>query len=90
MVNGLFRDISEEEIMSVNGGCGGGGAVTSSKKEDYCHRCSVAKDIIEATNAQMYGPQDNTITSQCSNLASAVINLIAHAVVKNCEKNGHR
>lgn len=24
MVNGFFREISEEEIMSVNGGCGGG------------------------------------------------------------------
>ncbi len=25
MVNGFFREISEEEIMSVNGGCGGNG-----------------------------------------------------------------
>ena len=24
MINGLFKEISEEEIMSVNGGCGGG------------------------------------------------------------------
>ena len=24
MVNGLFKEISEEEMMSVNGGCGGG------------------------------------------------------------------
>ncbi len=24
MINGLFEEISEEEIMSVNGGCGGG------------------------------------------------------------------
>lgn len=24
MINGLFVEISEEEIMSVNGGCGGG------------------------------------------------------------------
>lgn len=26
MINGLFREISEEEMMTVNGGCGGGGA----------------------------------------------------------------
>ena len=26
MVNGLFKEISEEEMMSVNGGCGGGGS----------------------------------------------------------------
>ena len=24
MINGLFEEISEQEIMSVNGGCGGG------------------------------------------------------------------
>ena len=23
MINGLFKEISEEEMMSVNGGCGG-------------------------------------------------------------------
>ncbi len=28
MVNGLFKEISEEEMMSVNGGCGGGSGRT--------------------------------------------------------------
>ena len=52
MVNGLFKEISEEEMMSVNGGCGGtiygnlpspggqGWQVVSVTKYERCEACS--------------------------------------------------
>jgi len=52
MINGLFKEISEEEMMSVNGGCGGdiygnlpspggqGWQVVSVQKYESCQACS--------------------------------------------------
>ena len=58
MINGLFEEISEQEIMSVNGGCGGG----SAKLKDYN---SPVKNFIydfvyEATKSSL--PGDNEFT----------------------------
>ncbi|NLK46434.1 MAG: hypothetical protein GX297_07260 [Treponema sp.] len=45
MINGFFREISEEEIMSVNGGCGGGGGPMP------CDKCKKDSQILETAMA---------------------------------------
>ena len=54
MVNGLFKEISEEEMMSVNGGCGGGGSPYAGPMP--CQECKdkgakFVKDVIVQTTA---------------------------------------
>ena len=55
MVNGLFRDISEEEIMSVNGGCGGSGSPYAAMMP--CQKC------IDKGNAYMSSVVRTTVAA---------------------------
>ncbi len=88
MINGLFKEISEEEMMSVNGGCGGGSpSPGNSKATPECHTCQIAKDLITATSSQMYDPHETTTTSQVADIVAAVVNLAAHAHLDHCNKN---
>ena len=50
MVNGLFKEISEEEIMSVNGGCGGSGGLPNSDDSETS-KPSIKQIIVEAVQS---------------------------------------
>lgn len=88
MINGLFEEISEQEIMSVNGGCGGGSpSPGNTKATPPCTKCQIAKDLIAATSSQMFDPHETTTTSQAADIVAAAVNLAAHAHLDHCNKN---
>ncbi len=101
-----FVAMTEDELYEVNGGRIGGrrengwhhprddddSIVESGSKteEKTCRRCAVAKEVIAATERAMFSPHENSPASQGSILAAGVINFVERAIVKNCEKNGHK
>ena len=56
MINGLFEEISEQEIMSVNGGCGGGSA--NIKKYNSPIRNAVYDFVYEAVKNSSAGTNE--------------------------------
>ncbi|MBO4640358.1 MAG: bacteriocin [Treponema sp.] len=51
MINGLFKEISEEEMMSVNGGCGGGSPSPGNSKAVPGSKPTIAEIIVETMQA---------------------------------------
>ena len=64
MINGLFKEISEEEMMSVNGGCGGGGSY---------HNLGIDFDCTGVANVQVNNAK--AIANACSYLAVCIAGL---------------
>ena len=65
MINGLFVEISEEEIMSVNGGCGGGSPSPGNSNATSPSKPTVGQVIVEAIQTYVeycswkYNPECN-------------------------------
>ena len=100
MVNGFFREISEEEIMSVNGGCGGGcnpyAAMMCPPRCDACTKESnnTAKEIAAGV---ITGSVATILTGGLSTAAQVVIggattiatSLIASAATEDPKHSDH-
>ena len=100
MVNGFFREISEEEIMSVNGGCGGGcnpnAAMMCPPRCDACTKVSnnTAKELAAGA---VVGAVVTVATAGMATAAAIMIttgssittSLIASAVTKDPKHSAH-
>ena len=73
MVNGLFKEISEEEMMSVNGGCGGGlhGPVDNEPKQSTVKQKVVFWTCFVVFAATSCGNAPNNIPNAADMAAAA-------------------
>ena len=78
MINGLFEEISEEEMMSVNGGCGGGGSPYYAPMP-----CQVCKDKGNAFTKQVVV---NTVAGAVTGgIKGAVVAFVTTAITSHPE-----